>query len=265
MLKLKPSQILASEWALLLPEKLQMVAGKAFPHQPERQMQTIEALHFYDAFLGVTDAAIHHIFTPKALLEFRGFLAAEVDLPTADALRIVWLVGDWFVRNGFINEQDVQFFLSQDQAFVQRLYLESAPIPDRIKYYSEWFVIRGGSFAINLSYLDSILSEQSQRFLRDRLADYLKDKDAYQARTDVELIYSLLMGYVAKWPARELSATLSKKETVIFLEEIKAETDRQMFFAGLTNVEAKENRKLVMNVVRHFFMRNGIFVSVSKV
>lgn len=72
------------------------------------------------------------------------------------------------------------------------------------------------------------------------------------------------MGYVAKWPTRELSSTLSKKETVIFLEEIKAETDRQMFFAGLTHAKAKENRKFVMNVIRHFFVRSGIFSKVAR-
>jgi hypothetical protein len=262
---LKPSQILASEWAVLSLDKVMAVLPGIYAQQPERLQQAIEALHFFDAFLGVTDASDDHLFTPRALLEFRGFLAAEVDLPAADALKIVWAVGDWLVTGGLISEQDVQFALSQDETCAMRLYQEASPLPERINYYSERFEIRGGSFVIDLSYLDSTLNESSQQFLRDRFVDYLKDKDAYQARTDVELIYSLLMGYVAKWPARALSATLSKKETVIFLEEIKAETDRQMFFAGLTRAEAKQNLKFVMNVVRHFFMRSGIFATVSKV
>lgn len=262
---LKPSQILASEWTLADLDNLNVTLKLAFPRQRERQLQTMEALHFFDAFLGVTDASIDHAFTPRSVMEFRGFLAAEVDMPIADALRIVWAVGNWLIWGGLIQEEDLQLALSQDEGFAMRMYQEAAPLPDRIKYYSEWFEIRGGSFIIDLSYLDSVLSESSQRFLRDRFVDYLKDKDAYQARTEVELIYSLLMGYTARWPGRELSSTLSAEETTIFIAEIKAETDRQMFFAGLTNAEADENRKLVMNVVRHFFMRSGIFATVSKV
>lgn len=262
---LKPSQILASEWALADLDTIKVTLKLAFPRQPARQLQTMEALHFFDAFLAVTDASIDHAFTPRAILEFRGFLAAEVDMPNADSMRIVWAVGNWLVWGGLIQEKDVQFALSQGEAFTTRMYQMATPLPDRIKYYSEWFKIRGGSFVIDLSHLDSTLSEQSQQFLRDRLVDYLRDKDTYKARTDVKLIYSLLLGYTTKWPARELSATLSAKETAIFIAEIKAETNRQMFFAGLTRAEAKQNLKLVMEVIRQFFMRSGIFATILKV
>ncbi|WP_062390145.1 hypothetical protein [Pseudomonas abietaniphila] len=262
---LKPSQILASEWAVLRLDKLEVLLPKIFVQQPERLQQAIEAIHFFDAFLGITDAAIDHAFTPRAILEFRGFLAAEVDLPTADALKIVWAVGDWLLAGGLISEEDVQFALSQNETCAMRLYQEASPLPERINYYSERFEIRDGSFAIDLSWLDSSLSEQSQQFLRERFVDYLRDKDAYQARTDVELIYSVLLGYTARWPARELSATLTPKETTTFIAEIKTESYRQMVFAGLTRTQADQNLKFVKNVIRHFFMRSGIFATVSRV
>jgi hypothetical protein len=261
---LKPHQILASEWAMLNLDKLEVVMEKAFPRQPERQLQAMEALHFFDAFLGVTDASIDHAFTPRSIVEFRGFLAAEVDMPAADSLRIVWAVGEWLVAGRLIKEEDVQFALSQDEAFAKRLYQETSPLPERVKYYSEWFEVSCGSFAIDLSYLDSRLSESSQQFLRDRLADYLRDKDGYQARTDVELIYSILQGYVTRWPTRELNATLSAMDTASFVAEINAESNRQMACAGFSRADARRNLNLVLNVVRHFFVRSGIFSDAGK-
>lgn len=262
---LKPSQILAAEWAVLRLDKLKVLLPEIFVQQPERLQQAIEALHFFDAYLGVTDARIDHAFTPRAILEFRGFLAAEVDMSVVESLRTVWAVGDWLVSSGLIQEKDVQFALNQDEASAMRLYREASPLPERISYYSERFEISDGSFAIDLSWLDSSLSESSQQFLRDRFVEYLKDKDAYQARTDVELIYSVLLGYTARWPARELSATLTPKETKTFIAEIKVESYRQMVFAGLTRTQADQNLKFVKNVIRHFFMRSGIFAIVSRV
>lgn len=258
---LKPSQILASEWAVLSLDKVMAVLPGIYAQQPERLQQAIEALHFFDAFLSVTDASNNHLFSPRVLLGFRGFLAAEVDLPTADALKIVWAVGDWLLTGGLISEQGVQFALSQDETCAMRLYQEATPIPDRIKYYSEWFVIRGGSLAIDLSCLDLTLSEQSQQFLRDKLADYLRDKDAYQARKDVELIHSLLLGYTRRWPARELSSPLTTKETAMFIMLIKTAARGQ----ALSRNEANQNVRFFMKVVRQFFMRSGIFATVGRV
>ena len=224
----------------------------------------MEALHFFDAFLGVTDASIDHAYTPRSIAAFRGFLATEVDMPAADSLKIVWAVGYCLLVGRLIKEEDVQFALSQDEAFAKRLYQETSPLPERIKYYSEWFEISCGSFAINLSYLDSRLSESSQQFLRDRLAVYLRDKDGCQAHTDVELIYSILQGYVMRWPTRELNATLSAMDTASFVAEISAESNRQMACAGFSRADARRNLNLVLNVVRHFFVCSGIFSDAIK-
>lgn len=260
---LKKEQVLASEWVMLELEGLELRLMEAFPKEPERRRQSKEALHFYDAFLGITDASIHTAFTSKSLTAFKGFLAAEFDMPRAEFAALVWTVGEFHEAFGMLTGQDTHLALNHDDAVAQRAYRELSPIPDRIRYYRCWFNTRCGPFFIDLCELSSRLSESSQQFLSDRLASYMKDKELYDAQTDAELICSILQGYISKWPGRELSNTISKKQTSTFIGEIKSESNRQMAFAGFTRSDAKKNLSLVTNVIRHFFTHNGIFADAD--
>lgn len=139
---LKREQVLASEWVMLELEGLELRLMEAFPEEPERRLQSKDALHFYDAFLGITDASINTAFTSKSLTAFKGFLAAEFDMPRAESAALVWAVGELHEAFGMLTGQDTQLALNQDDAYVQRAYLELSPLPERIKYYTCWFSLR---------------------------------------------------------------------------------------------------------------------------
>ncbi|MNL63326.1 hypothetical protein D3C87_1874550 [compost metagenome] len=67
-----------------------------------------------------------------------------------------------------------------------------------------------------------------------------------------------------RWPTRELNATLSAMDTASFIAEMNAELKRQMACAGSSRADARRNLNLVLNVVRHFFVRSGIFSDAIK-
>lgn len=44
------------------------------------------ALHLYDAYLGVVDAALEDSFDPMTMVSFKGFLAVEFEMPKPDRI-----------------------------------------------------------------------------------------------------------------------------------------------------------------------------------
>lgn len=107
------------------------------------------------------------------------------------------------------------------------------------------------------------MSISSQEFLRDQLARYMKGKDIQIAEMEAQLISSILQGYVARWPGRELGQPLSETDTIAFLADIKAESGRQMRSAGFTRKDAQLNLEYLSNVIRHFFVGAGIFTDLD--
>lgn len=260
---LNQDQIILCGMMMLSEDQCAETLGKTFPDQPEMQERAMRALRLYDAYLGVIDAAIEDSLKPMTMVAFKGFLAVELDMPKPDRIATVWSVSDLLAVYGVIEERDIQFALSQDEAFARSAYLAKQPLQARIAYYNSWFAVADGNgIYVDLSALEHLLSDTSKQFLRCQLSAYLVAKDEYRALTDSQLITSILQGFVARWPFRELSnGALSQKETASFIVRIIEESNFQMNNAGFSRQDTQENLVYVTNVINGFFIRTGIFTS----
>ncbi|WP_313629547.1 hypothetical protein [Pseudomonas sp.] len=262
---LKQEQIFACGMTMFNPEQCHLSLKSVFPDQPERQKRILQALHFYDAYLGITDAAIDAALDPMSMVGFKGFMASEVEMMRPDIIATAWTVSDWLVTCGLLEERFVQFALSQDESFDKRTYQSMRPIQERIRYYSSWFIIGGGEgIYVNLTTVDPKLDRSSRLFLRNKIAEYMRDKQTDQAKMDAEFITSILQGYVYKWPKRCLAESLSPRETESFVSQIISESDRQMANAGFSRKDAQLNLEYLLNVVTKFFIGKGLFSPLAE-
>lgn len=259
---LKQDQILACGMTMLNPTQCELSLREAFPDQIERQQRVMLALNFYDAYLAIIDAPIDNALNPMTMVGFKGFLATELEMSKAELTVTVWAVSDLLALYGLIREGDVQFALSQDEAFDRCTYQGLNRLQDRISYYASWFAIQSGQGVyVDFTILDPHLSRSSQQFLRNHLGMYMIDKDADRAEMDARFITSIIQGYVTRWPHRDLSRALSVKETRSFIAEINAESDNQMARAGFTARDARINRGYLANVIQGFFIPADIFTT----
>lgn len=259
---LRQDQILACGMTMLNPAQCELSLKETFPDQIERQQRVMRALNFYDAYLAIIDAPIDDAPDPMTMVGFKGFLATELEMSKPALTATVWAVGDLLALYGLIREGDIQFALSQDEAFDRCTYQGLNRRQDRISFYASWFAIQSGQGVyVDFTDLDSHLSRSSQQFLRDQLGMYMIDKNADRAEMDARFVTSIIQGYVTRWPYRELSRALSVKETLSFIAEINTESDNQMARAGFTARDARKNREYLADVIQGFFMPAGIFTA----
>jgi hypothetical protein len=263
---LNQDQIILCGMMMFSAEQCEETLSEAFPGQSERQEHAMRALHLYDAYLGVVDAALEDSFDPMTMVSFKGFLAVELEMPKPDRIITVWTVSDLLAVYGLIEERDIQFAISQDEAFERSAYLAKRPIQARIAYYNSWYAISDGhGIYVDLSVLEPLLSDASKEFLRSQLRDYLATKDEFGAQMDVQLIIGILQGYMAKWPSRELSGdSLSQVETTSLIAKITEESNFQLAYTDFSTKHALKNLAYLNNVIYGFFIRSGIFASLDQ-
>jgi len=263
---LNQDQVILCGMMVLNADQCDETLRQAFPDQAERQQLSMRALHLYDAYLGIVNAALEDSFDPMTMVAFKGFLALELDMVKQDRIATVWSVSDLLAQYDLIEERDITFALSQDESFDSETYLAKRPLQARIDYYNSWFrIAKGKGMHVDLTALDPHLSTSSKQFLREELGRYVAEKNKYDARTDVELIIGILQGYVSEWPGRELTAgSLSPTDTASFVAQITEHSNWQTAQSGLSKKDAKKNLGYISNVIRHFFIPSGIFASIGR-
>lgn len=225
----------------------------------------VNSLHYFDAYLVITNITSIKQAEIDVINGFRGFLTVEFDLDPAYEISIFESAIRLLVRIKIIAQSVIPSVEEFDDLFYSKCYTIKNPSAQAKELYESYFITSEQEvLSVDLTYASGICELYSREKLRVMFRPYIRRRSTYEAQTDVALIMSILGGIITRWPDILVTRSgLNESESANFFNDVLIESNRQAWIAGLSATEVGLNRQFLLRVILGFFVPNGLMFNLD--